>query len=414
MKAKYLIFILLGLVLRIVLSFSTFHPDIRAFQLGGQLVADGNILNLYDYLSKLSPDSKIIKIFATDLFIYPPLVYFFHGIFNFIFDKIFGFTFINSFLIENKYTFGNILFNYHLLLLKLPYLIFDALGGVYLLKLFNNKSQKWLALMFWIFNPLTLYATYMMGQFDLIPAVFTIIALYYSNNKRFFLAAFFLGFGIAFKIYPLFLLIPLAFFGKTLIKKVTIFLIGLLPYIVTTFPFIFSHGYRSNALAAGQTFKSLYAQLPISGGESIFYFLFILIIFYLYFYYHQIKVEKLWKINLIVLLIFFIFTHAHPQWFIWLVPFAIIDLVENFPKKNLLYLLLLFSFFASLFFFNSSQTVALFAPIWPHLYESTTIWKTLGLKVDYNFGRSIIQTIFASSAVYLIYENLQSSKFENE
>ena len=67
-----LVVLLIGIFVRVFLSLSTFHPDIRAFNLGGQLVASGNILSLYDFLSSCMPGDPLVGTFGTDLFIYPP------------------------------------------------------------------------------------------------------------------------------------------------------------------------------------------------------------------------------------------------------------------------------------------------------------------------------------------------------
>ncbi len=413
MKAKYWVLIIVGFIIRVILAFTTFHPDIRAFQFGGGLIANGHILDLYDYLSTLPKNSEVVRIFSTDLFIYPPAVYLVQGFFNFIFSNILNLTVINDFLIENKNSFYNPSFSLHLFLLKFPYLIFDLIAGIYLIKLFDSQKQKIWALTLWIFNPVNLYATYMMGQFDLIATTFTIIALYYLLKRKVNLGALFLGIGIAFKIYPLFLLIPFVLTVRKWRQRFLLLIIGLIPYFLTVLPYINSHGFRSSALLAGQTMKSLYAQIPISGGESLLLFLLFLGFSYLYFYYFQ-KPTRFWQQSLIILLIFYIFTHFHPQWFIWVTPFLIIDLVKSKFKTLPLTLLMLGSYLVSLFFFNSSQTLGLFAPLNPNLYESKTIWEILSIKIDLNFMRSLIQTIFALGATFLIYLHLTNKTNFND
>lgn len=405
MKNKLIVLIIIGLLLRILLALTTFHPDIRAFQFGGQLVAEGHIFDLYDYIATLPQESEIVRIFNTDLFIYPPAIYWVHGIFNFIFSQVLGLKVINEFLIENRNSFLNPNFPLHLFLLKFPYLVFDLIAGVFLVKLMSTARQKILAATLWIFNPVNLYATYMMGQFDLVATTFTIVSLYYLAKRRIYMSSLFMGIGIAFKIYPLFLLIPLTLVARKWRQRILIGLIGLIPYTLSLIPYINSKGYKSSALVAGQTLKSLYAQIPVSGGESIYLFLFTLGFVYLYIYYFRLP-SRFWQQGLIVLLIFYIFTHFHPQWFIWVTPFLIIDLIRSNFKTTLPILLMVVSFVLSLFFFNSSQTIALFAPINPSLYESKTLWEILNIKVDINLARSLLQTVFASGASFLIYLHL--------
>lgn len=360
--------IILGILLRCFLSFATFHPDTQAFDLGGRVVAAGNILNLYDFSSNLA------------VFNYPPLIYWFHGLFR-ILIPFEGMGFV-----------------------KLPYLIFDILIALTFLKLFSAAKMGKLAVALWMFNPINLYATYMMGQFDIIPTFFTLLSIYLISKNKLYLAALALGGGIAFKLYPIFLLVPLILMGKSFWDKFKLGILVVLPYILAVLPYIQSSSFRSTALFANQSSKSLYAAIAISGGESILLFPLSLIFFYLLLWYRKIDISSLWKVYTIPLLLFFIFTHFHPQWLIWITPFLIIDLVVN-REKNLLPILIIFiSWVGSLFFFDPSLTVGMFTPLFPVLKDIPDIWTTLNLTVDYNVARSLLQTTLAAGMFYLIYE----------
>lgn len=364
-----LIILIVGIALRIFLAVSTFHPDSLAFKLGGELVASGKILNLYNYSN---PEVAVLN--------YPPAIYWFHGLF--------------------KVLLGNFLSG--MLLIKLPYIIFDILTAFFLSKLFTNKKQSILVFAFWIFNPVNLYATYMMGQFDVIPTFFTVLSVYFISKNRLFPAAVSLGGGIAFKVYPVFLLIPLILLDKSYFNKVKIFILGLLPYCLSILPYLPSHSFRSTALFAAQSSKSLYASMAVSGGESILLFPATLLLFYLFLLKKKTALSSFWKIYLVPLLLFFIFTHYHPQWLIWITPFLIIDLVTdrliNLPAVILIFL----SWFGSLFFFDPSLTLGIFSPLFPAL-KNTSVWMLVGLNPDYNLLRSLLQTVFAASSLYLIY-----------
>lgn len=400
-EKNIVLIVVLAVILRIVLSFTTFHADVRAFQLGGEIVAKGNILNLYDYIPSLPDDSEIVRIFRDDYLIYPPVIYIYHGFFNFIFSNI-GLGVVNDYLIENASTFGKLDFNLHLLLLKLPYLIPELLVGYFLYRLFDFKKNKILALTLWLFNPVTLYATYVMAQYDVIAVLFTVISLLFIKDKKLFWAALFLGIGAAFKIYPLLLLPAIVVIPNKFSDKLKILALGILPYLLVVLPYLSSQGYRTSALVAGQTLKSFFAQIPISGGESIILYPLLLIFLYLVFYYQKADLQNMWKRFLIILLVFFVFTHYHPQWFVWVTPFFIIDLVYSKMKHSLLIILVLISYFGLLWFFESSLTVGIFAPIFPALYEQPTIWKILSINVDTILLRSLLQTLFASVALFYL------------
>lgn len=366
---KMVIILIAGIALRLLLAVSTFHPDSLAFKLGGELVASGNILNLYNYSD---PNVAVLN--------YPPAIYWFHGFFKFL---------LGSFL-------------HGVLLIKLPYLIFDIWTAFLLSKLFTGEKQTSLAFAFWLFNPINLYATYMMGQFDIIPTFFTVLSVYLISKNRLSWAALSLGGGIAFKIYPLFLLIPLALLGKSYFDKLKFFILGLLPYSVSILPYLPSHSFRSTALFAAQSSKSLYAAIAVSGGESILLFPMFLGVFYLILLRRKISNLSFWKMYLILLLTFFIFTHYHPQWLIWVTPFLILDLIIERFKNLTAQVLIFISWFGSLFFFDPSLTLGIFSPIWPSL-KDLSLWGLVGLHPDYNLSRSLLQTVFSASSFYLIY-----------
>ena len=255
-----------------------------------------------------------------------------------------------------------------------------------------------------MFNPVNLYATYMMGQFDVIPTFFTIAALYLAVRRdKYFLAALFLGLGASFKIFPALFLVPLALLREKWLDRIKVVGIGVLTYIATILPFINSHGFRNSALVAGQTTKSIYATLPISGGEAIIFYPLFTLFLYLVFFYSKGDLKKLWERFFIIILLFFVFTHTHPQWFLWLTPFLIIDLVMSRLKHWPLAVASVIIWLGQVSFFDPGLSVWLFAPLVPSLYGQAGIWSSLGTRIDINSARSILQTVFVSIAAYYIY-----------
>lgn len=374
MKSIWIILII-GIALRVVLSLTTYHSDMQVFDLAGKLVAGDNILNLYDFSS------------SSAVFNYPPAIYLFHGFF---------FSLFNILGLSNIYQF-----NINLFLLKIPYLFFDLGIAFVIFKLFDSPRKSLIAFTLWMFNPVNLFATYMMGQFDVIPTFFIILSVYMAVKNRLQFAALALGFGVAFKISPVFLIIPLVILGKNYMERIKLIALSIMPYVVSIIPYISSSSFRANALFANQSSKSLYAAIPVSGGESILLFPAILLTFFLYIWQTRRKIE-IWKLYLIPLLLFFILTHYHPQWLIWVTPLLILSLMTSGFKTLIPILLIFASWLSSLFFFDPSLTIGIFT----FSQYSPDIWKLLHLNPDINVGRSIIQTILAGSAIYLIYEHL--------
>lgn len=412
MKKIITIILTLGIILRLVLAFTTYHPDVAAFDFAGKVISQGNIANFYDYLWKLPEDHPYLKIYPRYLFNYPPLPYFLLGGVSRLTTWMVSPSVHNDFTLNFPSTLGNIQLNFLLLLLKLPYLPFDIAIAFLLMSLVKDKKKKLWLFAIWMFNPVNLYATYMMGQFDIIPTFLTVAALYLVAKKAEPIAdkdtivpAILLGLGAAFKIFPILFIVPLALLSKNWWGRIKTASAGFATYILAAYPFIFSKGFRATAMLANQTTKSLYAQIPISGGESIIIFLAVVIFFYLVFLYRRTSAANLWQRFFIMMLVFFTFTHYHPQWFLWITPFFIIDLVIT-DFKHLLPLIICFvSFVILTTFFDPGLTVWLFAPVNPALWGLPGIWQQLGMNLDVNFLRSLFQTVFVGSALYYLYAN---------
>lgn len=400
------IIIVLAILVRLILAPITYHSDIQPFDLAGYVLASGNVLNYYDYLPNLPDNSEILTVYPRNLFNYPPAVYLFLGTNSLIWTLPIDMSFHQEFLFNIKDALTNPLIYIHLVLLKIPFAIFDFLTAWLLIKLFTTIKQKLLVLTLWLFNPINLYATYMIGQFDVIPTFFTIASLVFAakgGNKNLYLAAIMLGLGGAFKIYPLFLLIPLASLTPKWWERLKILILGVLPYLLIILPFLPSSGFRQTALLAGQTLKSFYAQIPISGGESLILFVVSILFLYFIFLRETVTASHLWKRYFLVLLIFFIFTHFHPQYFLWITPFFIFDLIYKQFKNLLVVLTILFSYIGMLFFFDMGLTIGLFAPLNPTLYNLPTMTSLWGFPIDINFARSLLQSIFVGGALFYVY-----------
>lgn len=412
MTKKLWIIVIFSVVIRLFLAFSTYHQDIQALNLAGKIIASGHVFTFYDYLSSL-PASDPTRTLA--VFNYPPSGYLFHGLINFLFGSVLGIQQINQFILDAPSNYGNFQFGLHLLIIKIPYLIFDLLVGLVLYKIFDSKKKAMAALILWLFNPVNLYVTYMMADFDVIPAFFTVLSIYFIAKNKLNLSALSLGFGIAFKLFPVFLIIPLLIYGKDFKDRARLIIISFLPYILSILPFLPSHNFRANALFASQSSKSLYAALPVSGGESIIYFPLFILIFYLLIwgyrkYIAQSRAIESWKLYFVPLLLFFIFTHYHPQWLIWITPILIIELIDSWFKNLIPQILIYLTWFGSLFFFDPGLTINMFAPIFPFMYNLPSVWNILHASIDYNSSRSLLQTVFAAASSYLIYQYLPIKK----
>lgn len=406
MKRVLTIILTIGIILRIFLASTTYHSDTAPFDFAGKVIGSGNVINFYDYLWDLPEDHPYLKIYPRNLFNYPPLPYFFLGSFSLVITWVIDPVVHENFILDFESTLGNAQLNLLLLLLKLPYFIFDIAIAYLLMSLFKEKKEKLWIFALWIFNPVNLYATYMIGQFDIIPTFLTVLAIYLTTKTKYqnlLVSAVLLGIGAGFKIFPLLLIVPLALVKQNFWERVRLILVSGITYILFAYPFIWSEGFRMTAALANQTTKSFYANIPVSGGESIILFLAVVIFMYFIFYFAKATLEDVWKNFFLMLLVFFVFTHFHPQWLLWMMPFYMVDLVVSKFKHWPLFLVVMFSFVALVTFFDPGLTVWLFAPINPGLYGNVGIWQQLGLNVDINQARSVFHTIFVGTSLYYIY-----------
>lgn len=400
MSKKIYLLIFLGFFLRLVLMPSTLHPDLWAISFGEHAFAYEGITNIYDYLANLPSNSLLAKNYGTNFFTYPPLAYFTLGIFGFVLKPFYNAEFF-SHLAENlPMIFQDNRIFFHLFLTKFPYLFFD-LGIIYLFsRFFTEPKKKALAIILWLFNPLSLYTSYMVGQFDVIPVFLTLLSLFLVKKKKNYWAALCLGLGGAFKMFPLFFLPFLALSeGKSWASKIKILLVGLLPYLLSIAPFVGSGVFRQTVLFSNQSQKMLFAKIMVSGAEYLSWF----VVFYVFLLALSFKQKKdLWSWFLAVLLVFFSFTHYHPQWFLWITPFLVFFIVER-PKYKILTLGLFFCWLTITLLFEPSLSLGLFSPISPSLIKAPDLSEALNHFYPVFEFKSLVRSIFAGLSAVIAF-----------
>jgi len=405
MKNNKLIAILfsIGLLLRLFLAGATLHPDIASIASADSLLWRKKVFNIYDYLQTVPKETSVVRVYGRNFFTYPPLAYFLLGGLRALF---FPFLSKNIFdkLLRGAIAFAGRGFSFDLLILKLPYLIFDILILFLLRKIFKQQRKRFFAFLLWWFNPLVVYTSYMVGQFDVIPVFFVVSSLWAYLKKRNFLAAVFLGLGAGLKMFPLFFLLPLAFFSfKTISGQLKMAAVGVSVYFLTILPFLNSSAFRQNVLFSNQSQKMLFAQLPVSGAEGIYIFIFLFcLICYFAFYEKNKSVKLLNNSYLFILLAFFSVTHFHPQWFLWLMPFLIINFIESNFKTWPMAMAIFFSWLGITLLFEPSLSIGLFAPLNKNLFEARGLAEIMPPAFDAFRVKSIFRSALAASSLFLV------------
>lgn len=396
----------IGILIRLAVMPSTLHPDILGHSFSAYFLAYEGKLNLYDTLANLPANHPLVKNFGVhDIFIYPPLTYYTLGLFR-ILVKPFTDPNLIPWLMESLGQLHDYprLFE-HLFWFKLPYLFIDIGLAFLVANLFMDQKKKKIAFVFWIFNPLTIYTTFMLGQLDVLPTFFTVLAFYLFQKKQFNWSAFFIGIAASYKMYPIFLLLPLVFLAKAkLIERLKLIVVGLFPFVFFIAPYLNSSAFRAMVFSP-KSQKMLFMGWPLSGAEVIYPFILVLAGICFYAYYSKIK-YSLAVYFLAVLLLIFSVTHFHPQWFLWVTPFLIWELVENKFKNWLLVLTIFGGWLILTLFFEPSLSYGLFNPIWPEMEKVIGLSEVLGKYTNVFQIKSIVRSAFAAAAIFLVGKQL--------
>lgn len=352
-KKVFLGLFIISFLLRIGLAISTYHSDIGAFALAGKyIVGEGKVLGFYDAVTIKGSQGELKLLGHQTVFNYQPLAYLIPSIIYLPFRSVVLNTVDKVININWEWLHQKNIY-WPLLVYKLPMILAD-LAIVFLLpKLFEDRRKKRLAQILWLFNPLAIYVSSMMGQVDIIIALFLLLSLINLKNKRNFKSVIWVALSALIKPIGL-ILIPIIAINEFQKKNnwfdmIKTGFLGFLVYGIGVAVYITSPAYRYFALFADQIGKSTFAGIAVASGTVIPWF-FIVYIFGLFlFWKKKINSETILGISLLTSLVF---THFHPQWLVWLMPWMI---YESIKKDELIfYLGMIIAWLGILFSFDST------------------------------------------------------------
>jgi len=362
--------ILLAILVRFLVMPFFYHPDIKSQHYHFQFLSKG-IFNVYQHIY----DNKE-NLAYKDTFNYLPLTYYTFGSTQLISKPLLGNGFhswINDWG-ETANNHPNIIF--YLFTLKLPYLALDIGLAFLLLKISKNKKIFY----FWLFNPISIYLIYILGNFDILPVFLTVLSFYFLKKNKLPLSYLSIGFAIALKLYPI-IFLPFIFFykPKDFIKNLKYFTIAFLPTLITILPFLRNDIFLTSFMGSGLTQKILEYKI---GVVPLFPFLYLLILTNYFFS----KSKHKFEIAISQVFLFFIgLVNFHPQWILWFFPFIVLNLF-NFKNKFILLLFFLLTF-VYIFLFNDNYLFwGHLTPISPYFASLTSPYQILKLKLSLNPG----------------------------
>jgi hypothetical protein len=263
---------------------------------------------------------------------------------------------------------------------KTLFLIPDFIIAIALLHLASKPSEGVFAFKFWMSNPVAIFVSYVMGQYDIYVALFLTLALLAVYKKRYLSAATCLGLGAAFKTSLLFL-VPLPLFPLARQKRFALklkeiaqgLMLSVLPltlsYLVLTFIPAYTAGYNLSIYSPAFSIFGLLLSRTITFATNsgfndyvfasiLFYFLFII----LYYLKGDYSYDFFWRISLSIYLFYFALSFFHPQWFLWVQPLLVIA-VAKYRKLLGLFVAILVGFAGYLMYFDAALTTYLFLPL---------------------------------------------------
>jgi hypothetical protein len=319
---------------------------------------------------------------------------------------------------------------------KIPMLVFDFATGFLLLHMINDEKKATLAFKLWMLCPISIFISYFFGQFDVIPTFFLMLGLYLFKTRKTKWSMLSLGLCATFKPLGLLLVPPLIliYIGehKNLFSKVKHLFIML---GISVFPLAISvaasfvipvfyepanmallgnfevNGFWANTYyAMSQIANPLFTEINYLGSSAgtgvstivpyIFPAAYCLFLFAVV-YWRKWSVESLF---LVTLLIFYILGPFYPQWFIWILPLAILMAAKHGDWFLKLYLLFIPLYFIYICGQNAHLTSNLLSPTilqayyWPGPIDLLNDVGIPGLKVVYIFS----SIFYATLLMYMI------------
>ena len=390
---------LLGLLIRVILIPFSMHVDPRF---------TGDIATM-SYVVPIWNSSEPIS----NSFIYPPLTYdtlsFYlrslpYSLTQYLWDKPINGLVAQFRWIDSPFVFRN------LFVLKAWYLLPDfAIAFLLWRMLRGNLSRAQIGLLAWVFNPLVLYNGYFHGQFDLVPVFFVVLSLFFIRKEKPVWAAFWMGIGACYKIFPFAFLLPLALIlDHTWRGRFKILLVGTLPYLIFLVPNIQRYAgvetYISNSFFP--------AGYDLGSGSQV-YFLLIFYAFLIWFLYHRQAqtFDDFWRACFAILLVYYQFSYFDLHYWVWIVPFAILYFVK-YPKKAAPFFVVIGLFLIALL--APTPLARFLSPISPNFFlKLPTLMEVLNSYLPMLFISNLVRSLLAGTCFYLAWILVRGMTHQN-
>ena len=283
-----------------------------------------------------------------------------------------------------------------------------------------TEKQSVLVSCLWLFNPIVLYSIPAMGQNDVMAILFFLMGWYFLQKNP-VVSAVILGLSISIKTFPI-LWIPFLFgLSPTLSvrKKIGIFFSSVLVYFLTLAPFITNDNFRKTVLNQDLNQRFFIAQIDLGFSDVVHIVPVLLGLIVMAVLQYKKDAEKISQaiprvcLAIIALNLTLLgFSHFHPQWYTWVIPFFSLWFVFLDKSEKYLSSLVGLGLFGSwlvvilLFARDSSLSYGMLTPLNPNLatvpvlLEYLTLKKFEPLKFS-NYAHTVLATIAVMSIAFL-------------
>lgn len=397
-------FLALAILIRLLIMPFYFHPDIKTYSYQVSHLKNG-VFNIYQYISENKE-----KLSVRDDFTYFPLTYFFLGTYQIIISPLLGSNFTNWISGASSSSIEEVGVFRYLTLLKSLYLLFDIAIAFLLMKFFDNFEQKKKVFIIWLFNPFSYVLIYVYSGIDILPVLFTVGSLLFLKNKKIILSAFLMGIAASFKGYTLLFLPFMMLMGRNFKVRIQILLALLGSFIIIILPFLFTAGFRDQALISGLSSRLFYTGVSMGFGESLMITVVAIAVMFFWALMNDKELSEYWHYFLALLLCLFSTIHYHIQWLLWILPFLVILAVFSKRLSKLGFIWLILAFSVPLLYDDKSMTVSLLSTISPLYNLLPTPFVVIQKFYDPYTVQSVIHSVMFALSLVLIWQLFKPKK----
>jgi len=347
--------LLIGLLIRLTfMPFTVYFPDLLGIYWRSSLIA---------YQGIFSGGLQIVINYfhAFFLWIFKPLMPYFDSI---LYDP--GMRGGTSWEMLETFVYHPNVFR-TLFLFKVPYLLFDLGCALLLLRIFKNGKKGLAAFIFWMVNPVLIFATYIAARHEVVAIFFILLSLYYAKNNLSAKSLFSLGVSIIIRFYPL-MLLPffIVILGRRFWERVKLAFWGILPLgLLMILTRLFHQTAQVEKIAQIPHTRYLLSMAFYLGylSDRVFIFVALYAVLLLYTIFRtDHSFASLWRMLLILLLGIFATSFFHVHYFMWIVPFLALQVVED-RRFIGLFTILIFGWIVYSFQWKETFAGLLFTPL---------------------------------------------------